>query len=152
MATINDIKQRAIEQKSTEERLREKYQPSGVTVDNRSKVIAPVKPKQPSRLRKIHEFDFKINKENAPKILPFILFVTMWVIIYIANNHYAVKTIRNIDALEKEMKDLKADYYTSNAELSNKSMQSKVAKMVEPLGLKELTSPPKRLKLIKNER
>lgn len=141
-----------MEQKSTEERLREKYQPSAVMADNRSRTKPDVKPKKPSRLKKIHEFDFKINKENAPKFLPFILFVTMWVIIYIANNHYAVKTIRNIDALEKEMKDLKADYYTTNAELSNKSIQSKVAKMVEPIGLKELTSPPKRLKLIKNER
>jgi len=50
------------------------------------------------------------------------------------------------------MKELKADYYTINAELSNKSMESQVVKAVEPIGLKELTKPPMRLKIPKDER
>ncbi len=50
------------------------------------------------------------------------------------------------------MKDLKADFYTSNAELSNRSMQSKVSQMVAPFGLKELTSPPKRIRLIHEQK
>ena len=119
-------------------------------VGNRKLEVETPRPKRPSRLKKLHEFDFMITKENAPRILPFIFFVSLWVILYIANHHYGEKTLLQIDRMHKEMKDLKADFYTTNAELSNKSIQSHVAKMVEPMGLKELTEPAQRIKLNNN--
>lgn len=105
-----------------------------------------------SRLRKLQEFDFNINRESATKMIPFILFVSAWIILYIANHQYGEKTLGKMDKLRKELKELKADFYTSNAELSNQSIQSQVTKKAEPLGLKELTVPPQRIKLIQNER
>jgi hypothetical protein len=99
------------------------------------------------RFSRLHDFDFSFNKKNASRLIPFILYVSVWAIAYIANHHYGEKTLKDIYSLRKEMKDLKADYYTQNAELSNKSIQSEVAKMVEPLGLKELRHPPKRIKI-----
>ncbi len=105
-----------------------------------------------SRLKRIQEFDFNINRENATRLIPFILFVSAWVIIYIANHQYGEKTLGKMDRLRKELKELKADFYTSNAELSNQIIQSQVTKKAEPLGLKELTTPPQRIKLVKNER
>lgn len=104
------------------------------------------------RLRKLQDFDFNINQQNAAKLIPFVLYVSAWIIIYIANHHYGEKTLGKMDKMAKEMKDLKADFYTINAELSNKSIQSEVVKMAEPLGLKPLTVPPQRMKLVKNER
>ncbi|MCX6351776.1 MAG: FtsL-like putative cell division protein [Bacteroidetes bacterium] len=104
-----------------------------------------------TRIMRMLDFDFNMNKENANKVLPFILYVSLWAIIYIANHHYGEKALLKMDKLRKEMKDLKADYYTGNAELSNKSTQSKVSGMVEPLGLKELTSPPKKIKIAQAE-
>jgi hypothetical protein len=104
-----------------------------------------------SRRRKIHEIDLKMNGESIVRILPFMLFLTAWAIVYIANRHYGVKTLREIDQIRNEIPDLKADYYTINADLSNSSIQSQVTKKVEPLGLKELTAPPKRIKLITDE-
>ena len=111
----------------------------------------PQAPKK-SRLKRLQDFDFNINRENATRMIPFLLFITAWIIIYIANHQYGEKTLGKMDKLRKELKELKADFYTSNAELSNQSIQSQVSKKTEPLGLKELTSPPQRMKLLKNER
>jgi hypothetical protein len=105
-----------------------------------------------SRLKKLQEYDFNINRENATRMIPFVLFVTTWIIIYIANHQYGEKTLGRMDKLRKELKELKADYFTSNAELSNMSIQSQVTKKAENLGLKELTTPPQRMKLLQNER
>ena len=105
-----------------------------------------------SRLKRMQDFDFSLNKENANKMIPFVLFVSGWMILYIANHQYGEKTLGKMDKLHKELKELKADFYTSNAELSDQTIQSQVTKKVEPLGLKELTSPPQRMKLLKNER
>ena len=109
------------------------------------------KVKKPGIFRKLHDFDFNINKENEPKMLPFILYISFWIVLYISNHHAGEKTLLKINRVNKEMKDLKADYYTSNAELSNKSIQSKVLEMVDTLGLKELRTPPHRLKLVKED-
>jgi hypothetical protein len=107
------------------------------------------KPKKRSRrFQRLQDFDFKLNQENATRLIPFVLYLSLWVIIYIANHHYGEKTLGKTDKLRKELKDLKADFYTTNAELSNNSIQSEVIKKVEPLGLKELTVPPQRMKLI----
>jgi hypothetical protein len=103
------------------------------------------------RRKKIHEIDLRIDGQSITRILPFMLFLTAWAIIYIANRHYGVKTLREIDIIRKEIPDLKADYYTINADLSNSSIQSQVIQKVAPLGLKELTAPPKRIKLIPDE-
>ena len=121
-------------------------------ISNEIKNPAPApQPKSDSFLRRLHDFDFRINKENIPKILPFMLYVAFWTIIYIANRHYGEKTVKEADSIRKEIPDLKADYYTINAELSNKSIQSEVVKMVDTLGLKELTTPPRRMKIVKDE-
>lgn len=103
-------------------------------------------------IQKWHNLDLKFRKEDIPRVMPFMLFLTFWAIIYIANRHYGEKTVKEIDQIRRMIPDLKADYYTLNAELSNKSIQSEVVKMVAPLGLEELTSPPQRMKLIPDEK
>ncbi|MDQ3072128.1 MAG: FtsL-like putative cell division protein [Bacteroidota bacterium] len=115
--------------------------------ERKNTAIGGKKTPKKSRLEKLHEFDFSINKENAPRILPFILFIAFWAILYIANRSYGEKTVREIDKLNNSLKDLKADYDTYNAELSHRSTQTEVAERVAPLGLKELRTPPKRLKI-----
>ncbi len=97
---------------------------------------------------RFYEFDFGIRRTIVPKLLVFMFYLSFLVILYIANHHYAEKTLLNIDKMHKEMKDLKADFYTSNAELSNRSMQSRVAGMVAPMELKEQVRPPKHIKAL----
>jgi hypothetical protein len=82
-------------------------------------------------------------EEGLPiKYLPRILFLTLLTLIYIGNNHYAVKTIRRIDKVKVETEDLRADYTTLKSDYMEASKQSEVARNVAPLGLEESSTPP----------
>jgi hypothetical protein len=74
--------------------------------------------------------------------LPKIFFVMVLGLIYIGNTHYAEKTVREINRIQVEVEDLRADYTTLKADLMFSSKQSEVAKKVKPLGLKESLTPP----------
>ena len=76
------------------------------------------------------------------KNIPFFLFLSVLAVIYIYNGHYADKTVRNINKVNKELKELQYEYKTLKSEVMYRSKQSELAKAVEPLGLKELTVPP----------
>ena len=74
--------------------------------------------------------------------LPKILFVMAIGLIYIGNTHYAEKTVRNINATQADVEDLRADYTTLKADLMFASKQSEVARKVKTYGLKESLTPP----------
>ncbi|MCX7637736.1 MAG: FtsL-like putative cell division protein [Cyclobacteriaceae bacterium] len=74
--------------------------------------------------------------------LPKIVFVVSLGIFYIGNTHKVERTIREINELQAEVEDLRADYITAKSELMYASKQSEVARKVAPLGLKESLVPP----------
>jgi cell division protein FtsB len=76
------------------------------------------------------------------KNLPFFLFLSVLAIVYIANGHFADNTVRNINKVNRELKELQYEYKTLKSDVMFQTKQSKLAKSVEPLGLKELTVPP----------
>lgn len=76
------------------------------------------------------------------KNVPFFLFLAVLAVVYIYNGHYADKTIRNINKVSNQLKELQYEYKTLKSEVMFRSKQSELAKAVEPLGLKELTRPP----------
>ena len=76
------------------------------------------------------------------KNIPFFLFLAVLAVVYIYNGHYADKTVRNINKVSRELKELQFEYKTLKSEVMFRSKQSELAKAVEPLGLVELTSPP----------
>lgn len=86
-----------------------------------------------------------ISKESATQMMPFLIFLAMLAMIYIANRHFSEKTIRGIDKLSKEVKELSWDFKTLKADLMLKSTQTEVAKQVDTLGLKEQVEPPKKI-------
>ena len=83
-----------------------------------------------------------LNYQWIVKNIPFFLFLAVLAVIYIYNGHYADKTVRNINKVSRELKELQYEYKTLKSEVMFRSKQSELAKAVEPLGLKELTSPP----------
>ena len=85
------------------------------------------------------------------RYLPYVLFVTVVGIFYIGNSHYAEKNIRKIDALKKEVEDLRADYTTLKADYMYASKQSEVARKVEKLGIKESLRPPEKIVIRESE-
>jgi len=86
-----------------------------------------------------------VSKEYATQMLPYIIFLSMLCMLYIANSHMAIKNIRKIDQLNKEVKELSWEYKSLKADLMFKSKLTEVAKKVDTLGIKELTEPPKKI-------
>jgi hypothetical protein len=74
--------------------------------------------------------------------LPKIFFVLVLGLIYIGNTHYAEQTVRQIDVIQVEVEDLRADYTTLKSDLMFSSKQSEVARKVKAFGLKESLIPP----------
>ena len=92
-----------------------------------------------------------VSKESATAMMPFLIFLALLTMLYIANSHMAVKNIRDIDKLNKEVKELSWEYKSLKADLMFKSKLTEVAKKVDTLGLKELTEPPKKIIVSRDE-
>lgn len=89
-----------------------------------------------------------LSKESAANMLPFFLFLTLIGMFYIGNRHFAEKHVREIEKLNKELKELRWEYMTTKAELMFRSKQTEVAKQTELFGLKESVIPPKKIVVI----
>lgn len=83
--------------------------------------------------------------------IPFFLFLTALAVLYIYNGHYTDKLILKINTTEKQIKELEYEYKTVKSDVIFRSKASELIKAVEPLGLKELTSPPVILKVTANK-
>lgn len=92
-----------------------------------------------------------VSKEAATEMLPFLLFLSLLGMLYIGNSHMAMKNIRNIDKLNKEVKELSWEYKSLKADLMFKSKLTEVAKKVDTLGIKTLTEPPRKIIISNNE-
>ena len=92
-----------------------------------------------------------VSKEAATAMMPFLIFLALLTMLYIGNSHMAVKNIRDIDKLNKEVKELRWEYKSLKADLMFKSKLTEVAKKVDTLGIKELTEPPKKIVVSSNE-
>jgi hypothetical protein len=87
-----------------------------------------------------------LNYQSVVKQVPFFLFLSLLAVLYIYNGHHADKTIRRINKLSKEVKELKYEYTAVKSKVLYQSKQSELIKAVEPLGLKELVQTPVTLK------
>ncbi len=88
------------------------------------------------------EFDERTLIANNLRYIFFLAFIA---ILYIANARYAERNMRQINAIQGELKELRWQYMTSKSKLMIRSKQSEVAKLVKPLGLEELNEPPKKI-------
>ena len=86
-----------------------------------------------------------LSKDNVVYQLPFILFLTVIGLGYIANGYYAEKSVREISHINTEIKELKSEFITTKSELMFMSNQSEVARAAAPIGLNESTVPPKKI-------
>lgn len=90
-----------------------------------------------------------MSRESAINLMPFLFFLTVLGMLYIANKHYAEKNIRQIEKINKELKELKWEHLTAKSELVSKSKQSELAKITTLFGLKEAVVPPTKIVLNK---
>jgi hypothetical protein len=91
-------------------------------------------------------------EEGFPvQYVPKILFVMVLGLLYIGNTHHAEKTVRQINDIQAEVEDLRADYTTLKSDLMFSSKQSEVAKKVKAYGLKESLKPPHKIVVKESE-
>lgn len=84
--------------------------------------------------------------------LPFIVFLAFLAAIYIANTHYAEKKVREIQTLQKDLKQERWRYMSLKSQLMYESKQIKVATRAKELGLRELEEHPKKIVIKNNQR
>lgn len=77
--------------------------------------------------------------------LSFVLFLGFMGMIYIANVHYAEQKIRRIEALQRDIKELRWEYMSLKSELMYNSKKTEVEKRVEHLGLANSGESPKKI-------
>lgn len=110
-----------------------------------SKVQKPQKPRKKGVLAKGLSSVFSgtfLTNEKTLKHLPFILFLALIAIFYIANGYYADDKIREFNKISNQLKELRSEYISTKSELMFASKQSEVAKSAEKIGLTEPVVPP----------
>ncbi len=75
----------------------------------------------------------------------FIFYLAFLGIIYIANSHYAVQTIKEIKLIQEELRSTSWESNSKKSDLMYQSMESVVSEKVKHLGLKELERNPKKI-------
>ena len=88
-----------------------------------------------------------LSDDRAVQHVPFILFLGLIAILYIANGYYADDKIREENKTKNEIKELRTEYISSKSDLMFVSKQSEVAKAVAPLGLKEPVVAPMKIEM-----
>ncbi|HEY9006596.1 FtsL-like putative cell division protein [Ohtaekwangia sp.] len=104
-----------------------------------------------SGIEKRLKLEYYFEEGFPVQYLPKITFVLVLAILYISNTHYAEKTVRDINAIQAEVEDMRADYTTLKADLMFASKQSEVARKVKDFGLKESLTPPYKIVVEKGE-
>ena len=124
---------------------------------NKVKIEEPVVPhtaaagqQQPKKKKKKNLFSFRhvfgvFERAQIVHLMPFILFLTGLIIIYIGNSYYAERTIRQIDKTKVELKEKRAEFISTSSELMFRTKQSEVAKAIAPLEIKESVEPQKKI-------
>ncbi len=85
------------------------------------------------------------NRAWLDSNMSFVLFISVLGMIYIANARLAEKTMSDIKNAQTDLRELRWQYLTTKADLMYGSKEKEVAKLVEPIGLKELKAPPRKM-------
>ncbi len=83
-----------------------------------------------------------LKKQGAVRLLPYLLFLALLIMLYIANTYYAERKERSIQALQKELKEYRKEYITTRSELMKQSQQSEVARRLAGINIFESRVPP----------
>jgi len=91
-----------------------------------------------------------ITAELILKNIPYVLFLGFLAIVYIANAHYSEKKVRQIQSLEREVKELRWHYMSMKSQLMYNTKQSRVMEEVDEIGLKPMANKIKKIKVPKD--
>jgi len=82
--------------------------------------------------------------------IDFVFFLAALALVYIADSYYAGAMSRQIDNLNRELKELHYEYISTKSELMQQTKQSTIANKLSKSGLKESVEPVHKI-IIKGE-
>lgn len=94
----------------------------------------------------------KLSSYLVARNLPFAAFIAFLGLVYISNRHLAERTVRSIDHLSREVKELGWDYKSLSAELMKLTTQTEIAKRADTLGLKERKEPAIKIEVVRENK
>jgi hypothetical protein len=83
-----------------------------------------------------------LSREGVIRNLPYLIFLGLIAILYIANTYYAEKTFKEIESTKRELKELRYQYITTKSKRMYLSTQTEIAKRVKEMGLAGAPVPP----------
>jgi hypothetical protein len=83
----------------------------------------------------------KLTYKGIVNNVPYVAFVALLCIIYIANNHRAVETQRELNKQQQTLKELRWRYMDIKTRLMNAGMETEMIRRGEAQGLKPLLLP-----------
>ncbi len=85
-----------------------------------------------------------LSREVVVRQIPFILFIAALILFYIINQYRGENIMRQIMALEKQVKELRSEYSSTAFDRQQMSTQSEILKMINEKGLPllEARTPP----------
>lgn len=92
-----------------------------------------------------------LQKEYFLKNLPFIFYIAILLVIYIANVFYAENKIREIAMIEDQIKELHTEYISLKASLTEHCKEHQLDTILSKYGITVSTVPPKVVSVTKEE-
>ncbi len=86
-----------------------------------------------------------LTRDSIVNQMPYVLYLSLLMVIYIGYGYYGEKTIRELDKVDGQLKEIKSEYTTTSTKLEVLRQQSKVAEEINRMGLEESRVPPKKI-------
>jgi len=83
-----------------------------------------------------------LTREKVATLMPFFFFLAGLALFFISNTYYAEKQAREVEALRKEIVELRTHHTLTKSELMYLSNQSEVARRLRSRGFVESKVPP----------
>lgn len=116
--------------------------------DNSGEIPAQEKPKAKKKkntpLKSIIQGTI-LTREKVVNQLPFLFFIVLIAVLYIANSYNADKAIIESTRIKKANEEYRYAYISTHSKLMNVSRQSELARKLVTTGLKELKVPPRKI-------
>lgn len=90
-----------------------------------------------------------LSKEVVTRQIPFLLFITTAILLYIFNQYRGENIMRQIMTLEKRVREMRAESVSTAFDLQELSKQSEVTRMITGQGLllQEAKTPPYKIEM-----
>ena len=92
-----------------------------------------------------------LTDESAFKNWRMIIFIVVLLLIMISNAHNADKKVLKISELNKQKRELRAEYIDTQTTLMRMKMESTIRQKAKKMGLAPTQTPPKRIKVISKD-